>query len=241
MMLTSNVVLLFSLSVTGCFNIAGAKNDSDLQTKPVIPLNMAPLSLPNFGSSGFPIKILQFLKRILINIAGQAIEKLTPLVYWLTEKLIDQLAYLASSEDKRVAKRYEWSFHDATQSGEGQRSYPVRFASILSAAFMMPFKAAFGAVRLLPVDAIAKGTLKAFKPLGHIAKWPLIEKAINKTIIAKDAVILVVWEFAKVNVFPRLDNAANGLKESNNLPTVVLNYLNEVQSFYHICKVFGLA
>ena len=176
--------------------------------------------------------------RHLFNVAEQLVLFLKPICTILVKTVLDELSYLVRSDDKNLAILYDWSEHaysDSQQNGRG-------VTSILSTILMMPFKVVVGTVQLIPISTFINGTKELVRiPVGYAKKISVVQSIITATSTVTKIISDKVWNFSKVSVFPRLDYLASEIKKYNLVPSVVVKYISEVQTYYYINKWLGMA
>ena len=175
----------------------------------------------------------------LINVSINLLVNLFQMLKEVTTAYVSSVAsYLSRSEDKRIT-RYKRSPTDEEYRDQ-YASQGTSIGSLFSKAFMAPFKLTFGLTRHIPIHAIYNVTRQILKPIGILTRNPVSRSIANTTMGVVDNVTALVWHYTKVSVLPKLDGLVTDLDKSETIPTGIMKYLKELQSLYHICRLFGI-
>jgi hypothetical protein len=152
--------------------------------------------------------------------------------------LTDFLSFLASSENTNVIYKRANSYKNC--EGNSQRNGGFMLASMLSKVFMMPFKIIFGSLRRLPVSSIYEYLISTIPFIDIISENCMVQSMSNATFSMTETMIDYAWNFTKANILPWMDKTITNLHKSNTLPNSIMEYLEQLQSFYHICHYLGI-
>lgn len=178
------------------------------------------------------------LSKIIQSILYNITTFLGSIVGDFTVLAIETFEFLASSNDTTLVL----GRNSTDDYRENTRQNGGGVASILSSAFMAPFKVAFATASLLPIGSMFESTKGMLVPLAEeLMENPVIQSVTNATMSATEAAAGQVWELSKTHVLPQLDYLITKLQESNAVPEPIMKYLTDLQIMYHIFLYFGMA
>lgn len=178
------------------------------------------------------------MTKIVKNVFNNLKDMLIRFEKYTVSMLGDTLSFLASSDNTTITRKPRSPQLD---DSEYSRRKGGGVISKVSNLFMSPFKLAFGAVKWVPGAVFNHSAQFGVAMAGDILENPIVQSVVQKTVATGEKVAEESWNFAKVNVFPKMDKWVTNVRHSNSLPDGVITFLTEIQTVYHIYRFLGLA